>query len=141
MLIHEMHLCVRLVRGVLRVRLGLLDPLFVRDRNYTDVTHILTTLITREPAPIFSQIVQRLTLQTILRVVLSVFGDEVNMWLPRSPDLKPREWILIFFSMVKNKGDNKESNRAVMLPVSHHKQSLDVQYEMWRVFVSGRKRF
>jgi len=91
MLIHEMHLCVRLVRGVLRVRLGLLDPLFVRDRNYTDVTHILTTLITREPAPIFSQIVQRLTLQTILRVVLSVFGDEVNMWLPRSPDLKPRE--------------------------------------------------
>jgi hypothetical protein len=91
MLINEMHLCVRLVRGVLRVRLGLLDPLFVRDRNYSDVRHILSTLITREPAPIFSQIVHRLTLQTILRVMPSVFGDEVNMWPPRSPDLNPRD--------------------------------------------------
>jgi len=34
MLIHEMHLYVRLVCGVLRMRLGLLDPLFVRDRNF-----------------------------------------------------------------------------------------------------------
>jgi hypothetical protein len=86
-----MHLCVQLVCSVLHVRLGLLDPFFVRDRNYTDITHILTILITREPTHIFSQRVQRLTLQTILRVVLSGFGADVNMWPPRSPDVNSRE--------------------------------------------------
>jgi len=47
------------------------------------------TLITGEPAPVFSQMVQWFTLQTILRVVLSVFGDEVNMWPPRSSYQNP----------------------------------------------------
>jgi hypothetical protein len=56
---------------------------------YRFYTHSDYTLITKEPASIFSQMVQRLTLQTILRVVLSVFGDEVNMWPSRSPDLNP----------------------------------------------------
>jgi len=51
--------------------------------------YIQTTLITREPAPLFSQMVQWLTLQTVLRVVLCVFGDEVNMWPPRSSNLNP----------------------------------------------------
>lgn len=118
MLIHEMHLYIRLVCGVLRMRLGLLDPLFVRDRNLIRMLHTCRLHWLRENPHLFSARWCSGSHCKQFCVLCSVFlVTKLTCGLPVL-HIRTRVIEFHFLSMVRNKWHKKESSRAVVLPVS-----------------------